>query len=209
MNRFKETLQPVTAEKSEEIAKEMVMEVPTKKKQLDLSRFDWTRTGYANPRDPRCLGGQCRGNHEVETFGRGSSSGQNGHALWLSCRDCKLRVLYVPRWGATGSYRSAGPLPQDVEDKLKRTDPNDLHPAEMKTKALGLEAAEQSALKQLEMIKQKKAVLAKGKSKGKPEGTTATSSTEKMVKRDHDVPAELQEDWTKVDAVPATIEVDK
>ena len=134
----------------------------------------------------------------MESFGRGSSSGQNGHALWLCCKVCKLRIMYTPRWGATGSYRSAGPLAQDVEDKLKKKDPNDIHPSELKTKTLGLEAAEQSAMKQLEHIQKQKATLA-AKAKAKPQASPPVQSTKKTVKREHQVPAETHEDWAKVE----------
>lgn len=194
MERFEETLKALDQKASEEIARQMAMENQTKKKALDMDKFDWGRTQYADPRDPRCLEGKCRGRHTIAKFYKGSPSGQNGHALWLSCQECMLRVMYTPRWGAKGTYRSPGPLLPDIQEKLNKTEANDLHPEELGTKALGLEAAENSALRQLEKIKSEKERVAKAKAKAKTGYASTTEAvTKKLVKREHPLPAEVQE----------------
>ena len=202
MDRFAETLKPMDAPVVEEIAKQLVQELQTKKKGVDLTKFDWGRTEFANPRDPRCLQGKCKGKHVIEPFFRGSSSGQNGHAMWLSCQQCKLRVLYTPRWGAKACFRSAGPLPNDVQEKINKTPENEWDPLELGTKALALEAAEGSALKQLTKIQQERAAVAKAKAKATPQSHTE-NVTKKQAKRDHAVSPEIQEGWTLTQASPA------
>jgi len=194
MERFEETLKALYQKASEEIARQMAMENQTKKKALDMDKFDWGRTQYADPRDLRCLEGKCRGRYTIAKFYKGSPSGQNGHALWLSCQECMLRVMYTPRWGAKGTYRSPGPLLPDIQEKLNKTEANDLHPEELGTKALGLEAAENSALRQLEKIKSEKERVAKAKAKAKTGYASTTEAvTKKLVKREHPLPAEVQE----------------
>ena len=45
----------------------------------------------------------------MEPLGRGSSSGVNGHAVWLTCMKCKLRLMYCPTWVSTGGASISGP----------------------------------------------------------------------------------------------------
>ena len=73
-------------------------------------RYDWHRRQGADPRDPRCVGAPCLGNHQ--TIKRGS----NQHAAYYKCEneECQLRILYVPRAGAPGDRRKAHPLPADL-----------------------------------------------------------------------------------------------
>ena len=74
----------------------------------DNPSFEWHRRTGADARDPRCLGGPCQGSHQVLT------RGANQHAAYYRCEDCRLRILYIPKTGARGMSRAAGPLPADV-----------------------------------------------------------------------------------------------
>ncbi|CAE7185545.1 unnamed protein product [Symbiodinium microadriaticum] len=81
--------------------------------------LDWPRAERADPKDPRTLGPPCNGLHQEALPGRGSPSGANGHAMWRACRVCGLRILYVPRIGAHGLSRKAGPLSADTAQAVK------------------------------------------------------------------------------------------
>ena len=134
------------------------------------SRYDWSRKVLADPRDPRWEGAPCNGLHTPARSYKGSVSGSNQHGLWKGCETCKLRLLYVPGWGKHGLRRSAGPLPPDTQGVVDRQEKEgSLGTAaaaeELKTTSVGLEAAEKSALEQLERIRRQKG--GKGTSKGK------------------------------------------
>ena len=121
-------------------------------------RYDWSRKEGPDPRGPRCLGAPCNGSHAPARPYRGSHSGSNRHGLWRACERCRLRLLYVPAWGAHARYRSAGPLPQDTHETLNRQEgEGTLGSAaaapELRTKEVALEGAERSALEQLERIR--------------------------------------------------------
>ena len=90
-------------------------------------------TGRADPRDPRTLGPPCNGLHQEALPGRGSPSRANGHAMWKACRVCGLRILYVPRIGAHGLARKAGPLSADTSQAVK-----ELPPEQLQDKRIGL-----------------------------------------------------------------------
>lgn len=215
MDQFLKTLKiDLSEEETINIAKEMVTETQSmSKKPLDLTKFDWSRVQYSDLRDERTTKGPCQGHHSVEKFGRGSLSGSNGHGIWLCCSRCRLRVLYAPTWGAKATYRQSGPLDKDVKKKLQQHPENDVMPHQLETYTLGLDAAEASALKKVEAIRKQKAE--KGKAKGKGITTTAATSpqptpSKKDQKRDHAVPAEVQEveekkniagqEWIEVDS---------
>lgn len=205
MKSFEKTLDPkLSKEETAQIVKLMTQDAmvnPTKSK-LDLERFDWDRAECCNARDPRATGTPCGGRHTVDKFRRGSSSGTNAHGLWLTCATCQLRLAYVPTWGAKGVYRSAGALSSDVKTILKEN-PN-ASPEDLKCKAIGLEAAEASALQRLEQIRAEKGKM-KSPSKGQtspypkspgpltPETMMAETGGKKMSKRDHDLPSEDHE----------------
>ncbi|CAE7345527.1 GIP [Symbiodinium sp. KB8] len=110
--------------------------------------LDWARAERADPRDPRTLGPPCNGLHQEALPGRGSPSGANGHAMWKACRVCGLRILYVPRIGAHGLSRKAGPLSADTAQAVK-----ELPPEQLQDKRIGNRAAEQSALRRLEQVR--------------------------------------------------------
>jgi hypothetical protein len=178
MERFQETLSTtLEAEVAEEIGKLMVAQVIAPKEEqkktskIQLDKFDWTRVEFADLRDARTTSKPCEGNHSAEGFERGSHSGMNGHALWLTCHRCKLRLMYVPVHGAKGCYRSPGPIGKDVVQKLIGNP--EAAPSELHTKALALEAAENSAKKLLDKIQVEKAKM---KAKAKPSPGAPSSS---------------------------------
>lgn len=169
MDRFAETLNPkLKTEGSVMIIQTMVNDTLTSKTKIDKGKLDWDRVQWADPRDPRATSNPCNGHHVIQKFGKGSRSGVNGHALWLSCSQCQLRLAYVPKVGAPATFRSPGPVAADVKSTLEKIPPNEMDPRKLTTTAIGLEAAEQSTLKRLEKIQQKKKELFK-KSENKQE----------------------------------------
>ncbi|CAK9044628.1 Integrase catalytic domain-containing protein [Durusdinium trenchii] len=212
MDQFQETLKlDLLDEEREKIGKAMVTETSSKKtnskKGIDLSKYDWGRVEFTNPRDPRAVKGPCEGHHSVQPFGRGSLSGMNGHGVWLTCEWCALRVLYCPTYGAKATHRSAGPLSSDVKSKLNEMTDGEVTQNQLTTQALGLDAAEASALKKVEEIRRQKEQNLQKKGKGASKGKTKTQSPstptepghtsaippKKEVKRRNSVPAEVQE----------------
>lgn len=127
-------------------------------------KYDWSRATREDPRDPRTCGAPCHGVHSPAPPGRGSPSGSNGHAMWQACQVCRLRLLYVPRYGAHAMTRSPGPLPSDVAHVIQTTPENEIkaNPSMLKDKTIGLEGAEKSCLTQLQKIRAKKAEATKG-----------------------------------------------
>ena len=85
----------------------------------NLLKYDEARSTGPDPRDPRTTGEPCWGNHLPAAPYRGSVSGANGHAKWVGCERCKLRLSYTPAFGATGIHRSAGPLPVDTTAQVE------------------------------------------------------------------------------------------
>ena len=62
-------------------------------------------------------------------------------------------------------YWSAGPLGRDVSNKLANTPTNEITPAQLETQAIGLDAAEVSAMKKLENIRKEKEKKGMGKTR--------------------------------------------
>ena len=133
---------------------------PKSKILRNLEQFDWSRVELADRRDPRTTKAPCWGDHVLAGMGRGEASGVNGHSMWLTCKKC--------RWGATGSYQSAGPLAPDVATAAAELK-DDYDPKTLHTKAIGLDAAEKSTLDRLEKIREQKATQ-KGKPKSENTG---------------------------------------
>ena len=83
--------------------------VPKSKKTIDQDRvdpkLDWEWRVGPDPRDPLC--DSCQ--HEA------MDRKANQHAAWWKCKECDLRIFYIPRKGKTGRHRAAGPLPADVK----------------------------------------------------------------------------------------------
>ena len=142
-----------------------------KNREPSSERYDWSRAEYADPRDSRCQGFPCWGQHQPEKEGRGSLSGRNGHAKWEVCSVCRLRTLYVPTHGSKGTYRSAGPLPADAARAMEKVKDTVLTVPEdretLTTKAVGISGAKESLLKKLAKLEnEEKALQTKGSSPG-------------------------------------------
>ena len=76
-------------------------------------RLDWERRIGPDPRDPRC--DSCP--HEE------LRRNVNQYAAWWTCRECGIRIFYIPAKAATGKYWAAGPLPADVKKALESKSP--------------------------------------------------------------------------------------
>ncbi|OLP85639.1 putative transposon protein [Symbiodinium microadriaticum] len=137
--------------------------------------LDWDRIEEGNPKDARLHGSPCHGSHQIKTR-------SNQHAMWQWCERCGIRLCYVPRAGKTGLHRAAGPLAADVQSvtyEVSQTEELAYNPR-LKNQAIGLQAAENSALRQLEKIRaQKEKVIPKSAppmaKASSPPSTTRTS----------------------------------
>ena len=98
--------------------------------------LDWKRALSADQRDERYLGKPCRGDRDTTNpLGRHA----NQYKVSYKCVTCELMMLYIPRHGASGKYRSNGPLGKtvskiDIEEITKerrpRTSTKEKHPEE-------------------------------------------------------------------------------
>ena len=96
--------------------------------------LDWKRANPVDQRDDRYPGGCCRGDHDTTNpLGRHA----NQYKVSYKCVTCELMMLYIPRHGASGKYRSNGPLGKtvskiDIEEITKerrpRTSTKEKHP---------------------------------------------------------------------------------
>lgn len=126
------------------------------KKMSFHDKYDETRRVGPDPRDPRTTGPPCFGNHEEAPGGRGSVTGSNGHAAWVGCLRCKLRLSYTPAYGATGLSRSPGPLPEDTNQVTTDLGVAAPYNPLLKNQAIGLIGAEKSLEARLENIRARK-----------------------------------------------------
>ena len=149
--------------------------------EVDTNRFDTDRMCGPDNRDPRLLGDPCQGTHDPAPPGRGSPTGSNAHAYWVACARCQLRLLYVPSYGAHGLTRAAGPLPADTEAKVKDLGNSAAYSPDLKNKNVGLDAAENSLVKRLEVIRAQKEQYRQGKPETKPKAR----ATQGYVKEEH------------------------
>ena len=196
----------LTEIESKEVSRLLMVEAVAKPEKSTIlnhmDRYDWNRVTYADPRDPRVTEAPCLGAHRVEKFGKGSLSGTNKWGVWLTCSECRLRLLYCPTMGSKGTFRSAGPLPKDVSEKLQeKAEGKEVTKDDLRTQALGLSGAETSALRRLEEIRKEKTKMAEAKTAAKAAAKAAASAenpmSKKTVKRDHPLTAEVQE-WIDV-----------
>ncbi|CAE7036395.1 TY1B-A [Symbiodinium sp. CCMP2592] len=140
--------------------------------------YDVSRAVGPDPRDPRTAGPPCNGNHVPMAAGRGSlsESGANAHGRWEVCKECRLRLLYVPAFGAHAHYRQAGPLPVDAKKAVEIMEERVAagKPAAKETlnaKAVALQGAEDSLLRRLETVRSQKAqALGKASSEKEKDG---------------------------------------
>ncbi|CAE7325309.1 RE1 [Symbiodinium microadriaticum] len=125
--------------------------------------LDYDRTEQMDPRDPRATGGLCKGNHCPKVR-------SNQYAQWTICTRCQVRISYTPRMGCHAMHRQAGPLSVDTKEMLE-----DL-PQEAEAcptnRDISLQAAENSALRQLERVRRlrdgNKSATTKGKAEDVP-----------------------------------------
>ncbi|CAK9113981.1 unnamed protein product, partial [Durusdinium trenchii] len=155
--------------------------------EVDVNRFDTDRMCGPDHRDPRLLGDPCQGTHDPAPPGRGSPTGSNAHAYWVACNRCQLRLLYVPSYGAHGLTRAAGPLPSDTAAKVKELGNSAAYSPEMRNKNVGLDAAENSLMKRLEVIRAQKEQHRQGKPETKPKAKATQGYIKEEPPRDPEV----------------------
>ena len=133
-------------------------------------RLDYSRSVGIDMRDPRASGGICGGEHKPQPFGRGSRSGRNAHGEWIVCQECGIRLSYTPAFGATGLYRSAGPLPSDAQHVLEnmKSKPGTKEAQdELSTREIAIAGAEASLQKHWDQLQRMKGARPKQSSKPK------------------------------------------
>lgn len=178
-------------------------------------RFDFSRMEGPDPRDSRTQGYPCFGNHVEMPEGRGSLSGRNGHAMWKVCQTCRLRIQYVPSFGAKGCYRQAGPLAPDVEtvvSQVKGKLEKDPGQAEnLNSKMVSVLGAEESLKNKLKALENEKDKLQRSPTrpaaKVTPEMKKAVkveTADQSMTKRPGEQTVEELEakNWDKVEVIP-------
>ncbi|CAE7808731.1 RE1 [Symbiodinium microadriaticum] len=154
------------------------------------TEYDMSRATGPDPRDPRTAGPPCHGNHVPMAAGRGSLSGANAHGRWEVCKDCRLRLLYLPAYGAHAHYRQAGPLPADtkkaveiMEERVAAGEPKAKET--LNAKAVALQGAEDSLLRRLEAVRSQKgkafgkSTVPNKKEDGYPKGTDGENPDKK------------------------------
>eukprot|EP00435_Cladocopium_sp_Y103_P060805 s110_g22.t1 len=133
----KATAPPTPAMSSKEnLSKEKVNKTKAQRAKEMEESLEWDRAVGPDARDPRLEGPPCHGHHRPAAPGKGSCSGSNKWAKWIGCEVCQLRLQYIPRVGAPGHRRSAGPLPRDVTEVVATTE--DLCPSDLTTQAIAL-----------------------------------------------------------------------
>ena len=99
-------------------------------------RLDWKRAETVNEKDDRYLGEPCRGDHNTTNP---LARHANQYKVSYKCVRCELRMLYVPRHGASGKYRQHGPLGKTVgeinfeeitKERRPRASSKEKHPQE-------------------------------------------------------------------------------
>ena len=98
--------------------------------------LDWKRADPVDQRDDRYLGKPCRGDHDTTNpLGRHA----NQYKVSYKCVKCNLRMLYIPKYGASGKYRENGPLGKSVskidideitKERRPRASSKEKHPPE-------------------------------------------------------------------------------
>ena len=73
--------------------------------------LDWKRALEVDKRSDLYMGPPCYGDHNTTNP---LARHANGFKVSYTCVDCRLQMLYVPKRGATGEYRKAGPLTKTV-----------------------------------------------------------------------------------------------
>ena len=173
-------------------------------------KYDMSRAEGPDARDGRAQGYPCWGNHVSMPEGRGSLSGRNAHGMWKVCSKCRLRIQYVPAYGATGAHRQAGPLAPDAATALERvgkTIENDVKAREnlnsKMASTIGAEESLKNKLKKLEADRLKATSSAPVQPKASADQTqVVTETSKKAAKRENATTAEEAEakpsEWIEV-----------
>ena len=143
------------------------------KPKTEMNPLDYDRQEGVDPRDPRASGGLCQGNHTPK-------SRANQFAQWTLCTRCQIRLSYIPRMGCHAQHRQAGPLSSDTKEMIKEADPEaEYYPT---NKEISLQAAENSALRQLERVRRLRNHPEKstGRQDNKPEKDNEAGSRKKV-----------------------------
>lgn len=181
-------------------------------------KYDLSRRTGPDGRDSRAQGFPCFGNHTEMPEGRGSLSGRNAHGKWTVCSTCRLRLEYVPAYGATGIHRQAGPLPPDVETVMNVVKEDVKEKPQVRealnSKAVSIQGAEASMRSRLEKLENdRKQVLTKAVNRPEPKTAPTpptvdltgdqlmkTAPGKKAAKRENEKEAEVAEtnEWSMV-----------
>ena len=73
--------------------------------------LDWKRALEVDKRSDLYMGPPCYGDHNTTNP---LARHANKYKVSYKCVNCQLQMLYVPKHGATGEYRKAGPLTKTV-----------------------------------------------------------------------------------------------
>ena len=73
--------------------------------------LDWNRALEVDKRSDLYLGAPCYGDHNTTNP---LARHANKYKVSYKCVNCQLQMLYIPKHGATGEYRKAGPLTKTV-----------------------------------------------------------------------------------------------
>ncbi|CAK9066760.1 unnamed protein product [Durusdinium trenchii] len=190
-----------------------VPKTTTKKKGTRVptpEKYDMSRREGPDGRDSRAQGFPCYGNHTPMPEGRGSLSGRNGHGKWTVCTLCRLRIEYVPAYGAKGCYRQPGPLAPDVTTVMEQVKDDIKDKPEVREnlnmKMASTLGAEASLRKKLEVLENDKIKL-QSKARARPEAVKQeqdvvlnASAPKKTLKRENVQESEEQEtaEWEKI-----------
>ena len=90
--------------------------------------LDWDRAEEADPRDPLMAGPPCNGHHSVDAA---RARHTNAYKVSYTCVKCGLRLLYVPRKGCHGKYRSQRVLSERTEPVNVKTIVTEAEPLQM------------------------------------------------------------------------------
>ena len=154
--------------------------------EVDTNRFDTDRMCGPDNRDPRLLETPARGLTArpllAEDLRRAPTL-----TYWVACARCQLRLLYVPSYGAHGLTRAAGPLPADTAAKVKELGNSAAYSPDMRNKNVGLDAAENSLMKRLEVIRAQKEQHRQGKPETKPKAKATQGYVKEEVVRDPEI----------------------
>lgn len=140
-------------------------------------KFDESRSCGPDPQDPRNLGPPCNGEHLPARSYRGSVTGSNGHARWVGCERCKMRLLYVPTFGSTGSFRQAGALPGDIKEQVAELKEKASFNPALRDRTIALD--EKSLLDRLARIRAQKEKIKKNETLDGEEDLQTNGHTEK------------------------------